>query len=965
MATRNTSSSPPGKTPGARRFSIVTDQPLIPFVKEGGSFTKLSDGADSTAGMTERGAPNSGGLPRLELDGIEEPGKSSSRMSSAITNLDESDNRASLTIVVVPDPDAVLEPTDDTQDMDRNGEAAEGAAKAPASDSPAQAEAAAPASDPALGDDGKNTDASNVDMKEVKSPGGTLRKSASTKSPTKMSKQAAAKKQQMNRFYQKKDIMSPEKAAALAHKLGIGSKFVGGSRAAQEREEKRRESLEKHDERVRRRMAVRIQKRERARQAMRLVRELRLQAWALDVVLRGLLAWRDRIRAKAAAEAARKEKERLEREQRMREREATEKQLAEEAERRKYEEESKSPGAARRRAKNRGIKEKEEQEQKLKKQRERAAAAAQEAMKIAQVEAEKERAFWEDKAARKANEHEEKQRLEQEAKLQKDREKDRQDQLAREEAQAVVRGFAEALQELAMTGTEQSEDIRRAGGIPPLVAMLNSNTAPHIEMAAAMALTHVSQASEVNRVAIRKANGFQPLIALAAQSQRNGTMKYTAAITSLAIGTNGENQDAIREAGGIPLLVGLLPNGPDSKTTCDAIAALRHLTYGNTPNCNSLREASGIHWIVSLLQAGPDRLAASDAAATLYQMAVDNPPNQDAIREAGGIRPLISLLTGTPESEALKWGLKCLATIARDNTTNRTVICEQQGTITRLVAILGEGARATKDLEDESDSTRVTESAKLAAEVLRTLMLGNDDRVALAVLAALRRQGVGLGEKAVFNLSDLFPSLLEGLAYVVGARLAAAVKQGSERGKIQMALNDAIALELPEEQLDAARARLESIAAARAEAIAARKARGQRGREKKAKEEEEKRSRAELSRQNSTMSAHDHDKPVMSSEYTGAMAQLAEAQQRLKDLELAAMEARRARMEAARQRQSSGIILAPQERLKMNQKTLSAADRVAKAAEDAAQRASHDELDDELDADLKPSSPELQEPTIT
>ena len=72
----------------------------------------------------------------------------SSRMSSAITNLDER-TIAPLTIVVVPDPDAVLEPTDDTQDMDRNGEAAEGAAKAPASDSPAQAEAAAPASDPA------------------------------------------------------------------------------------------------------------------------------------------------------------------------------------------------------------------------------------------------------------------------------------------------------------------------------------------------------------------------------------------------------------------------------------------------------------------------------------------------------------------------------------------------------------------------------------------------------------------------------------------------------------------------------------------------------------------------------------------------------------------------------------------------------------------------------------------------
>ena len=112
-----------------------------------------------------------------------------------------------------------------------------------------------------------------------------------------------------------------------------------------------------------------------------------------------------------------------------------------------------------------------------------------------------------------------------------------------------------------------------------------------------------------------------------------------------------------------------------------------------------------------------------------------------------------------------------------------------------------------------------------------------------------------------------------------------------------MALNDAIALELPEEQLDAARARLESIAAARAKRLQRAKHAANVDARRKLKRRR-KRSRAELSRQNSTMSAHDHDKPVMSSEYTGAMAQLAEAQQRLKDLELAAMEARRARMEA-------------------------------------------------------------------
>ena len=115
-------------------------------------------------------------------------------------------------------------------------------------------------------------------------------------------------------------------------------------------------------------------------------------------------------------------------------------------------------------------------------------------MKIALVEAEKERAFWEEKQARKLNSTNRRRRG-----RGKDVEESREgedDRAALEEAQTVVRGFGGS-SELSMAGPSKAR-IRRAGAIPPLVAILNSNTAPQVEMAAAMALTQVSQSSETN-----------------------------------------------------------------------------------------------------------------------------------------------------------------------------------------------------------------------------------------------------------------------------------------------------------------------------------------------------------------------------------------------------------------------------------------------------------------------------------
>ena len=875
------------------------------------------------------------GLPKLDLEGISAQSYSSSRMSSALTSVKSTDNGPSATIQVVPDPDAIPDP----EDGERAGEEGEEGA-------PASAPAAAPAAAPAEELDGEKPAADAGDL----TPGGTNVKAGGTKaeesagtdgksSKTRTGKMSPASPntdrlkgqtdsnlKQMNKYYANKGLISPRRAAKLAASKAAMKGDLAARKAAQEatKAEQQTEQEKKKEEWKRRKAAMRIQARERGRQAVQFVRVLRLQAWALEVVQRGLLQWVIRSRKKAAEEAARKEAERLKQEKLAEEkaaRLAALKAAREEAERKRLEdeeEEANKPGAARRRAKAKSEPDTKQEELKRKNAKMKAATAANFAVKQAREEAARERRLAEIKRQKKLDEEAAERARLAEEKAEAAREQQRLQQTAKEEAFLVVRTFAEGLQDLAAAGVEQSEEIRTAGGIPPLVAMLGGGVMPAVEAAAAMALTHVSQASEANRVAIRKSGGFPPLIALASQSHKNGTMKYVGAMTALGTGTNPQNQDAIREAGGMPLLVGLLPGGPDSKVTCEAMVALRHLTFENTTNCNALREAGGITWIVALLQAGPEHQVVTDAVITLTQISQDNPANQDAIREAGGIRPLIALLAGAVESEALVWAARCLAHLTRDNSANRNVVCEQQGCIARLVMLLGSGAEV--------------EGAVMCADVLRCLMLGNDDRIAVSVLAAMRRQGVGLGQNATFSLSDTFPSLLEGLTSVVGARLAAAVKKGSDRGQIQMALNDAIALELPEEHLDAARARLDAIAAARAEAIAERKARKDRKKAGLDKEKDKLASRdtsPEKAGATTGPSEAQKEKDAQAKEYaTGAMLVLMEAQQKLRDLEAAADAARRERRDAQLKRQEVGKKLTPKERLALAGKILGAQARV-------------------------------------
>jgi hypothetical protein len=876
-------------------------------------------------------------MPRLDLGGIASGAFASSRASSAVA-MESTDHRPSLTITVVHDPDAVPEPVENETNHEHGdeGKAARGRRSATASSAPTSA----------------------------------TKDSRSRLMGLSTSSTALSMKKEMGRYYQNKNLLSPEKAAAKVAARAAMKGDLAARRVAAEQKRLTRISMAstKKEDSVKRRAAMRIQAVQRARRAVRFVKTLKLQAWALDVVSRGLIRWHRRAvrkRREAAKKAEEEEFRQSEIQRRAAERAAARAAAKEEVEARrseKEEEEAKRPGAARRRAKQKAEKSTIMEQMKREKERKKAATAAQEAAKVAQEEAQREEQRKEERRQALLLEAVHKAQRGKEAKLQAARELAVQQQAARDEAIAAVRTFAEGLQELAVQASqpdappELGNELRFAGAVPPLVAMLGSGVVSQCQSAAATALTHMAATNEPNRTAIRKAGGVKPLTLIAGQSQKNGSLKHIAALTNMALGSHPDNQRALREAGAVPILVSLLNGGPDSKVTCEALVGLRHLTYNNPMNCNALREAGGITWLVTLLQAGADHAASVDAAATLTQICADNPANQDALRESGGIRPLIGLLSGSVDSEVLHWASRCLSNISRDNATNRQQICEVQGTILRLVTLLGTGG----------DS----EGARLAAEVLRCLMLGNDDRIALAVLAAMRRLGVGLGETATFKLADAFPSLLQGLAHVVGSRLRAAVLKGTdERGHIQMALNDAIALELPEQELNAARNTLEAIARAKEEAIAARKAKSaQRRLERRQLEAERLRAAAaanSASTKQATGSSKDELAVTTNSELSGAMATLLQAQQRLKALEVAAAAARRARREAVQERAASGKPLSPEARRAFTrQKLMGAFERVSAAAAAARAAVAHgDHSDDEHDHETDqqqhhPRSPE-------
>ena len=245
-------------------------------------------------------------------------------------------------------------------------------------------------------------------------------------------------------------------------------------------------------------------------------------------------------------------------------------------------------------------------------------------------------------------------------------------------ASVVSAEAAAALAVLARDNVKNQDKVSAAGGIEPLVALLDlssegesaaNETADDTEAAAesttsvggnehakeeaAAALWSLSSKHNANQIAISDAGGIEKLVAVLGLGSVRAQDQAAGALAALAL-ENTKNELSIAE-----LIVSLL--GSDDRQACEKAArAISRLARAHPSNQRSLANAGGVALLVRLLDqnaresAGPspegtieaDPVAAvqREMASAIWSMAEGNEANQIAISKAGGIPPLIRLL---------------------------------------------------------------------------------------------------------------------------------------------------------------------------------------------------------------------------------------------------------------------------------------------------------------------------------
>mmetsp|Transcript_8423 Transcript_8423/g.21576 ORF Transcript_8423/g.21576 Transcript_8423/m.21576 type:complete len:502 (-) Transcript_8423:77-1582(-) len=276
---------------------------------------------------------------------------------------------------------------------------------------------------------------------------------------------------------------------------------------------------------------------------------------------------------------------------------------------------------------------------------------------------------------------------------------------------------ADSLCQLARNVPEKRDDIAKAGGIPPLVAMLKNEATSDKGKewcAAALGLLALSMDSKAE---VAKAGAIEPLVALCDQGTPGCKGAAATALSSLA-SKSIENQGKIAEAGGIAALVQL---AKDSTAVMQvrgwASAAIGNLALENPRNQNAVADAGGIEVLAELLVAivpEPEAPASSwfvscrrrwSSAAmaakrtedsrvcvtkALSSLAYKNDANQMRILEAGAFAPLVKMIKLEPRLGRLE-AMKALCNMTGRREEDQRRLMEADA-IPGLVAELGENA---------------------------------------------------------------------------------------------------------------------------------------------------------------------------------------------------------------------------------------------------------------------------------
>ena len=248
-----------------------------------------------------------------------------------------------------------------------------------------------------------------------------------------------------------------------------------------------------------------------------------------------------------------------------------------------------------------------------------------------------------------------------------------------------------ALANLASDSAENRGSIVEAGGIAPLLSIIEQNT--KAKEASLKAISKLAYKSESIQSAITAAGGIPLLVNSLASTSNAKEMMAQAGLYSLAANAlsqlakgSRENQSKISEAGAIPSLVSILGT-PVPDLQANAAECLGNLA-GNNPDIQAAIARTGaIAPLCTLLRDGQSDEVKEQAAAALWSLSLDNKPNKDTVAKLGGVEPLVNLLVMGTSEFSLDQATGALSSMSSKHMENRETICKL------IVARLGSKAQ--------------------------------------------------------------------------------------------------------------------------------------------------------------------------------------------------------------------------------------------------------------------------------
>lgn len=253
--------------------------------------------------------------------------------------------------------------------------------------------------------------------------------------------------------------------------------------------------------------------------------------------------------------------------------------------------------------------------------------------------------------------------------------------MLRDTSKSAQEQAAAALANLASDSAENRHSIVDAGGIAPLLSLLEEGSSTKARENSVSAISKLAFKSPAIQHAISQAGGV-PLLAnvliLASANIKDLASAQICSIAASAFSALAEGNKsiamAIAEAGAVTPLVFML-GSPSPELQSNAAGALAQLSHLSTENQAAVARTGAIAPLCTLVREGTDEVRVQSAAA-LWALTHENAANKATVAKLGGIEPLVTLLVTGGSAESFEQACGAIASLCAKHTENRELIAK-------------------------------------------------------------------------------------------------------------------------------------------------------------------------------------------------------------------------------------------------------------------------------------------------